>query len=62
MKVQKMKKPGDVLNVPCDWCDDSSAYSMERKPGYPVYLYACPKHKAKMESVIEQVKRYKIGS
>ena len=55
--MKRMKKPGDTLNVPCDWCDTPSSYSAS--PNHGMYWYACADHKGKMEDVILQLKRYK---
>lgn len=58
MKLMKMKKPGDTLNVPCDWCDEPSHFSTV-KGSTGIYFYACKSHKDKLESVMDQFKRYK---
>jgi hypothetical protein len=61
MKAVLMKKPGDVLNVPCDWCDEPSHYSNERRPGSSIYIYACQAHKNLLDSVIAEFSKKRIG-
>jgi hypothetical protein len=55
--IEEMSQPGNKLNVPCDWCEDTVPSVCTASNPNGIRYYACNEHRDILHETVSAFKR-----